>query len=257
MSKKRPGVDAAVQLFQSQDKSLWEEVYSRHQHVIECIPRLVDLDATAEALGNELLSETTKTMHITKKELMDIVIPWKFAVGKPRPALLGQLRSNSEQAVQTATQSGIAFARKIATASNGQDDVNNYMQKAIEAIAELKGVGPATASVVLSLVRPDIFCYMYDEVIDCFLPKRTYTLKVYLECRSKCQEQADLLGWTPEKIARTLWTAARDKAMGNGPAHDARPANKRSKQNARKEISTSTESSPNKAVKRRRSSRGI
>ena len=75
-------------------------------------------------------------------------------------------------------------------------------------------MGPATASVILSWVRPDVFCYMYDEVLDCFLPKRTYTIKAYLTCRTKCHEHAERLQWTPEKAARTLWTAAKAKALG-------------------------------------------
>jgi 3-methyladenine DNA glycosylase/8-oxoguanine DNA glycosylase len=45
-------------------------------------------------------------------------------------------------------------------------------QEALEHLTVLKGVGPATASAILSLVRPDVYCYMYDEVIDCFENKR-------------------------------------------------------------------------------------
>jgi len=50
------------------------------------------------------------------------------------------------------------------------------MQEAITEMGKLQGVGPATASAILTLVRPDVFCYLYDEVIDCFEPTRDVSL---------------------------------------------------------------------------------
>jgi len=218
MSKKRPGVlEASIQLLESQEKTVWEGIYSRYNdEIIGQISGLSDLDSKAGHLAEEL-SNGTKT-KISKKDLLEIVIPWKFTLGKPRNALLGQLRSNTDQDVEKATQSGISFAKQIPSSSSlseKQDDdkISEYTQKAIKAITKLRGVGPATASVILSWVRPDHFCYMYDEVIDCFLPKRTYTINVYLQCRIKCQEYGDRIGWTPQKVAKTLWITARAHVM--------------------------------------------
>ena len=229
MSKKRPGVDAAIELLQLNNRSTefhngtrWEQVFARHKDVLGCISGLVDLDSKAKTLGEELRNErkyqnnNNEMNCISKQELLEIVIPWKFAVGKPRNALLGQLRSNTEEQVEHATALGISLAKRIPSTPLSQEDMNEQVKKAIEAVAELRGVGPATASVLLSWIRPDIFCYMYDEVLDCFLPKRTYTIQAYLDCRTKCQEYANPLKWTPEQVARTLWTAAKAKAMGVG-----------------------------------------
>lgn len=216
MSKRRPGVEAAIQLAKSGDVDLWSQVDGNHDDVIAKIGGLSKLQGRIKSLGEDLREGTKK--FITKSELLEIVIPWKFAVGKPRHALLGQLRSNSESAVAEATKSGIALSQQIS--SRDEMDLESKIKTAVEAITELKGVGPATASVILSLVRPDIFCYMYDEVIDCFLPKRTYSLKVYMTCVTSCMELSRQLKdqWMTAKIARTLWVAAREKAMGMGTA---------------------------------------
>jgi hypothetical protein len=68
---------------------------------------------------------------------------------------------------------------------------------------------------MLSIVRPDIFCYMYDEAVDCFEPKRTYTISNYLGVNSRCLENAKHLGegWTTNRVAKTIWTAARFMAI--------------------------------------------
>ena len=89
------------------------------------------------------------------------------------------------------------------------------LEAAISELVHLKGVGPATASAVLVLVRPDVFCYMYDEVIDCFLPNRTYTMTVYMKVNMECRKIArHLEGWTPARVAQALWIAARLHAAG-------------------------------------------
>ena len=227
MSKKRPGVEAAIQLAKCQDPAVWNQVVGHRDEVLSKMENknLPQLQANADQLGEELRNETKKAC-ITKSELLEVVIPWKFAVGKPRHALLGQLASNTESDVTEATQQGIARAKEL---SSGDDTSNDSaIQDAVNSIAKLRGVGPATASVILSLVRPEIFGYMYDEVIDCFLPKRTYTIKAYLAMNDECTKVARRLNkhngagggrtnefcWTPAKVATTLWVAARAKANG-------------------------------------------
>jgi len=210
MSKKRPGVDATIRLSKSIDPSLWMQVDGDKDGLI---------DDKLQEMADDLalaLSDGTKAC-LTKADLLDIVIPWKFAVGKPRNGLLGKLRSNSDADVTKWTKVGISHVRNI-KGDASDDDVSIAMGK----ITELKGVGPAAASAILSMVRPDLFCYMYDEVIDCFLPKRAYTLKVYMACNAKCGQIArELKGdWNPAKVARTLWVAARSSANRKDTAKD-------------------------------------
>jgi hypothetical protein len=240
MSTKRPGVASAVALSTCADASLWEAVESQWRAVVTVIDSrsggtndvLGQLDDSVESLGREL-RDGTKTF-LTKNELLDVIVPWKFSVGKARPALWKLLKSNSDEAVERATLAGLTLARDIGCRQhNHKQDKNGKTKKksharssvddnlqpspvaALEAITTpLRGVGIATASAILTLTRPDVFCYMFDEVIDCFLSKRTYTLSVYVQCQQACQRIADQLKgeWNCANVARTLWVAARVRA---------------------------------------------
>jgi hypothetical protein len=78
------------------------------------------------------------------------------------------LQTNTDNQVVECTTKAVHCARKIAL----DDNRKQVIQEALEHLMVLKGVGPATASALLSLIRPDVFCYMYDEVIDCFEENR-------------------------------------------------------------------------------------
>ncbi|KAL7523168.1 hypothetical protein ACHAXR_000051 [Thalassiosira sp. AJA248-18] len=93
-------------------------------------------------------------------------------------------------------------------------------------LCELRGVGPATASAILCLYRPDIFAFMDDEVIECLYDgKRGYTLKIYLEVNERCREIATELNkarkndgtseWTPCKVGKALWALATMSAVND------------------------------------------
>ena len=111
------------------------------------------------------------------------------------------------------------------------------VQKAIGELIKLKGVGPATASAVLTLIRPDLFIYLYDEVIDCFEPKRDYKISNYLRVNSRCLQIAKTLGstWTPHRVAKTIWTAARFLALNGEDLSQPRKNNRRNLKEARSE----------------------
>jgi hypothetical protein len=163
-------------------------------------------------LGDTLKGKSKDS--ITKEELL-MVVKWKFLVGKPRHALIKHLEANSEASVMEQSAKAIGEARSI-TDKTDPTVKDEQIKAAIEALTDLKGVGPATASAVLSLVVPGAFCYMYDEVIETFLPKRNYTLLTYLSTNKHCAEVACRLGkgWTPCRVAQVLWTAARADAYG-------------------------------------------
>lgn len=204
MSTKRPGVDAAIRLAKSNDVAVWNQVFSYHDQVVD-----LTLQARADRLA-EALRDGSK-VSLSQSDLLDTVIPWKFAAGKRRSALIRRLRTNTTADVTRWTKPAIKYAKDMGGKTSELDT-----SMIVETITQLNGVGPAAASVIMSMVRPDLFCYMYDEVIDCFLPKRTYTEKVYLACNDQCTKIAGDLkeGWTPAKVAQTLWIAA--KASANG-----------------------------------------
>jgi hypothetical protein len=89
-------------------------------------------------------------------------------------SLVKYLAANSEEAVKRHSKSAIDLAMNVDACECLEEDGSlsaagrAAMQEAIGELGKLKGVGPATASAILSLVRPDVFCFLYDEAIDTF-----------------------------------------------------------------------------------------
>jgi hypothetical protein len=143
-----------------------------------------------------------------------------FKVGKNRIYNLKHLNANTDTSIQECSRLAIAAARKLQIDECINEDGSlsaagrKSIQEVLSHLVELKGVGPATASAIITLVRPDLFCYLYDEVIDCFESKRDYTVSVYLRVNSRCLELAKRIGgWTPARVAKSIWMAARILAL--------------------------------------------
>ena len=212
--KKRPGHQAGSNLVELDDPTLWERVEKHSEEVLDSIPNLQEYEQALE------LFRSQQKRHFTKKEL-DQIILWKHTVGKSRPANKKLMEQNSDSEVQEHTRSAIAVALKIkvddAISSDGSLTVEGKkeVQDAIAHMDKLKGIGPAGSSAVLSLIRPDIFCYFFDEVIDCFEPKREYRVTTYLRVNNRCLQIAKKLGgeWTTSRVAKTIWIASRFLAI--------------------------------------------
>jgi hypothetical protein len=137
-------------------------------------------------------------------------------VGKKRIYNLKHLDANTDATIQEYSRLAVAAARRLNLDECVDEDGSlsatgrKSIQEVLSHLVELKGVGPATASAILTLVRPDLFCYLYDEAIDCFESKRDYTVPVYLRVNSRCLEIANRIGgWTPARVAKSIWIAAR------------------------------------------------
>lgn len=96
-------------------------------------------------------------LHITKDELA-LLMDWKLAKGKFRPALPKLIQDNQEEKVKTTTESGLTIFTDYASKfANWLDvDMANYeaaLRLALKKLSELRGVGPATASLLLSLLK--------------------------------------------------------------------------------------------------------
>ncbi|KAL3771246.1 hypothetical protein ACHAW5_006655 [Stephanodiscus triporus] len=256
----RPGVEASVRLRSlspiSDHVDGWDRALSRYAAMIRAKggTRLADLDARREGLPLARRCDRTwpriadeaeaapaaaaGATSLTKEQLLDVIVEWKFLKGKPRNALWPLLRSNADASVAAASRRAFAAADGIpktmsVDASSDGDDASRYATEiaaAVSRLCEIRGVGPATASAVLCLYRPDVFAFMDDEVIECLYDgKRGYTLKIYLEVNDRCREIASQLnmameerkgdlegssssssggGWTPCKVGKALWTVA-------------------------------------------------
>lgn len=212
--KKRPGHQAGSNLVELDDPNLWERVEKHSEEVIDSIPNLQEYEKSLE------MFQSQQKKYFTKKEL-DQIIQWKHTVGKSRPANKKLMEQNSDSEVQEHTRSAIAIAVKIkvdeAISADGSltPQGKNDVQDAIAHMDKLKGIGPAGSSAVLSLIRPDIFSFFFDEVIDCFEPKREYRVTTYLRVNNRCLQIAKKLGgeWTSNRVAKTIWVASRFLAL--------------------------------------------
>lgn len=198
------------------------------------------------AATNNNSNNNSKNAAMTKEQLINTIIAWKFLKGKPRNALKPLLQSNSETSVKDCSSRAFEIAASIphltndgnttatATADGNDDSYHEIMSSAMNELCNLNGVGPATASAVLCLHRPDVFAFMDDEVIECLYDgKRGYTMKIYMEVNDACREIAlelenarlskigDGKGgergggefWTPCRVGKSLWSAATMSAV--------------------------------------------
>mmetsp|Transcript_4088 Transcript_4088/g.5352 ORF Transcript_4088/g.5352 Transcript_4088/m.5352 type:complete len:255 (-) Transcript_4088:99-863(-) len=201
----RKGVEAAVRLAALDDPILWHRIEGQYGTMIteKGGEPLTAMEEWAKNFGVDL-REKDKDKFITSDDLEKIV-EWKFKKGKARPGLWKYLKSNSPASVQSCSRASLAKADK--------DDVDG----SIAEMTKLKGVGAATASAILSFYKPELFVFMDDEVIECLHKgPRAYTEKIYLALNAQCTELASKLGetWTPSRVGRALWTAAKIMATG-------------------------------------------
>jgi hypothetical protein len=209
----RPGVDASKRLSKISSVPVWDAIDRQYDRMIKMKggDKLSQLDEARSALGKRLRSE--KNPYLCLDDLFQIV-EWKFGKGKPRHALWKHLKSIQENDLKTLSMESFERAQK--------GDVRG----AVEELSKLSGVGPATASAILSIYNPDYFTFMDDEVIEALYDdgKRGYTIKIYLEVNSKCQKIARDLNqvdktesttsWTCHRVGRALWTASQICATG-------------------------------------------
>lgn len=196
MPLSRPGVAGAVALSIIDDIDTWSSVEARFDEMLAAKhENLLSMDAQCREVFAASMDET-KTVRFTKHDLLERVIPWKFAKGKARPMLWKTLRSNNDKDVQDVASKAFQLA-----------DQGKHKEATV-ALTELKGVGPATASAVLYFYSDD-FPFMDDEVLEALYGRRTYTLSVYMKIRDQCISLGRSFGWSPRRIGRALWTAAR------------------------------------------------
>jgi hypothetical protein len=214
MSKKRAGWEAVDNLVALDDVRKWVKVEKHWDETIRLVPRLREHQTALEQMGSD-------KEFFTKDEL-DKIVKWKHSVGKTRIFNVKYINANSDTTVQHHSRLAISRAMKIqldeCLNENGvltAKGKNSIQDAIVELTKNISGVGPATASAMLTIVRPDIFCYMYDEAIDCFEAKRDYKISNYLGVNTRCLEKANNLGqgWTTNRVAKTIWTAARFLAV--------------------------------------------
>jgi hypothetical protein len=122
---------------------------------------LVDLDKQWNDLSSKCASKDVFSLSLDDLKL---VMDWKLQRGKFRPQLKSLIESNSDDNVQSITKE--AFSKK--------------WPENLNILTKLRGVGPATATAILSLVDPSV-PFFSDEVAGMILKQKLkYTVKEVL-----------------------------------------------------------------------------
>ncbi|KAI4920762.1 uncharacterized protein J4E92_008406 [Alternaria infectoria] len=143
----------------------FKDVLSRYPAMVP--EKLRDLDAQRyDIIRKAVAAQDESEKHLTKEQVVTLV-EWKL-YGVPlnrdnmkhgtfRPALLGLVQSNTPEAVEKTTKK--AYAALWKSKSSQPDAI-----PALKILVGLKGVGPATASLLLSVLRPAEIPFFSDEL---------------------------------------------------------------------------------------------
>jgi hypothetical protein len=139
--------------------------------------------------------------HVTLPELVKLT-EWKMSRGKWRARNLVLVKGNAPDAVKAASAAGLALVP--------------HPTAPISRIAELEGVGPATASAVVAAAEPGLYPF-FDELVAEQIPGLgaiAFTLGYYARYAEQIRGRAARLGgkWTPAMVERALWAHAGGKA---------------------------------------------
>jgi hypothetical protein len=195
-------------LWSSASPDDWRRALDRYADVVarQGVARLPELDAWyRDELPGAIAGR--EPAHVTHAELVKVT-EWKMSRGVWRGRNLALVRGNASDAVVATS------ARALATVPDPTAP--------IAALAELDGVGPATASAVAAAARPDLYPF-FDELVAAQMPlagKLAFTLGYYAKYAAALRERAARLGrgWSPAMAERALWAHAGGKAGARPPA---------------------------------------
>ena len=149
--------------------------------------------------------------HITHAELVR-VSEWKMSRGVWRARNLALVRGNAAALVVETSTDALGMVPDPAAP--------------IATLAELAGVGPATASAVAAAAYPELYPF-FDELVGAQVPglgTLAFTLGYYKRYAAALRERAATLGrrWTPVMVERALWAHVGGKAGGTSKASKKR-----------------------------------
>ncbi|CAG9584405.1 unnamed protein product [Danaus chrysippus] len=163
-----------------------------------------------------------KDAHMVHEELVKLM-KWKQARGKFYPQLSYLIKVNTPRAVVQETKKAFKKLPNI--------------ESAMTALNNLKGVGIATASALLTAARPEIAPFMADECVQAIpeMEGSDYTAKEYLNFVQHILNVCDRLNkeqngcgkkWSPHSVELALWThhvlsELQPELLGKPPRHES------------------------------------
>ncbi|XP_069163714.1 streptococcal hemagglutinin isoform X2 [Procambarus clarkii] len=143
-----------------------------------------------------------KDAHLTHEELC-LCMKWKLSRGKFSPRLKDLIQMNTPRLCMTETKKAFRALMK-------KED----LPSAIQALCNLKGVGPAMASTILTAGCPELCAFMADECLLAIpeIEGIDYTTKELLNFVEQLKAAANRLNkegsstmWNPHKVEMALW----------------------------------------------------
>lgn len=189
-------------LWTSSSVADWDAALARYDEVVERqgVARLAELDRWYRGELPETIA-SRQPAHVTLTEIVKLA-EWKMARGVWRARNLELVRGNPPAMVVDTSIRALALVP--------------HPTAPIAELAQLSGVGPATASAVVAASAPAVYPF-FDELVAAQAPglgKVAWTLGYYARYAQTLRERAARLGggWTPVMVERALWAHAGGKA---------------------------------------------
>ncbi|KAF1960344.1 hypothetical protein CC80DRAFT_383232, partial [Byssothecium circinans] len=174
---------------------------------------------TATTTNNDNNNSSSSSAYLTKLEVLNLV-EWKLKHGTFRPKLLQLVASNAESLVEDTTREAFSTLSSSSSPMTTSEDI----LAALKILTALKGVGPATASLFLSVYEPERVPFFSDELFrwvmweepisPVSLPswKRgiKYTAKEYAEVVGRVEAVRERLGVRAVECERVAWVLGRE-----------------------------------------------
>jgi hypothetical protein len=189
-------------LWTTDDAGAWRDALASYGEVIERqgVKPLAELDRWYRGELPGLIAARDPA-HVTHAELVRVT-EWKMARGIWRARNLALVRGNDAALVEKTSRDALA---RIPHPSDP-----------IAILSRLAGVGPATASAVVSAAAPDIYPF-FDELVAAKIPgmgQVTFTPREYARYADALRDRAARVGtgWTPSDVERAIWAHVGGKA---------------------------------------------
>jgi hypothetical protein len=189
-------------LWRTDSPAEWQRALARYDEVLrrQQVDGLEELDCWVRTELPRAIA-AREAPHVTRDELVRVT-QWKMARGVWRARNLALVRGNAADEVVEVSREALA----------GIPDP----RAPIAGLTRLAGVGPATASAIVSAAAPDVYPF-FDDLVATQVPnlgKVAFTLGFYVRYAEALRGRARSLGgdWSPALVERALWAYSGGKA---------------------------------------------
>ncbi|KAF7546231.1 hypothetical protein G7Z17_g8575 [Cylindrodendrum hubeiense] len=160
---------------------------------------------------------TVKPQHPMDLDDVKLLVEWKLRHGKFRPTLMKLVTSNDPAVAKDIIQQALDGYRKDSNA-----------QVALDILTKLRGIGPATASLLLTVHDPDQVIFFSDEAFYwlCCDGKKSpikYNAKEYRALRDSAQDLSARLGVSATDVEKVAYVLMKQPEQSKKPEQSKQP----------------------------------